>query len=303
MDAPVSPAARLTTPSPYLRDGLLDLAADLRHRADAAAKWCIETDAEVDRARKRLADAERLAMRAGADYAGLIRDAKWAEERAAELTAQITPNPREQLAATGLIPRGPFMWGCQPGDRIDLYWIDGKRTTGRVAGIDGQVLRLEGGEEAHPHLIERVDVLPKEGEPGPVSATLYQENGLPMGWDPTVPPGGYVCAVPAPPGGPGVDLPGGRRVCGQPVESEPCSEHGPDSVPPLIEDPDALTAKTPLRTLTDPPAAPAAGEPRHAKPKEQRGSRTGGFKLPRLGHREPGAAPAEQATEQTGDQQ
>lgn len=45
-------------------------------------------------------------------------------------------------------------------------------------------------------------------------------------WDPTIPPGGYVCAAPAPAGGPGIPHPEQPRwICGYPVESEPCPEH------------------------------------------------------------------------------
>ncbi|MGI5418687.1 hypothetical protein [Actinomadura luteofluorescens] len=106
----------LTTPSPYLRDGLLDLAAGLRQHAEAAAKWCIETDAEVERARKRLADAERLAERAGREYGSLIRDANWVEREAARLTARIDAAPAEALAATGLMPPGADPMDVPQGD-------------------------------------------------------------------------------------------------------------------------------------------------------------------------------------------
>jgi hypothetical protein len=55
------------------------------------------------------------------------------------------------------------------------------------------------------------------GEPWP---------GSPVVWSDAVPPGGYVCAAPVPDGVPGVVTPAGERVCGEPVESEPCEVHG-----------------------------------------------------------------------------
>ncbi|MFI6228577.1 hypothetical protein ACIBCR_14850 [Micromonospora echinospora] len=45
------------------------------------------------------------------------------------------------------------------------------------------------------------------------------EADLPVTFDASVPPGGFVCAVPVP------DRPDG--ICGMPVESEPCSDHAP----------------------------------------------------------------------------
>ena len=48
------------------------------------------------------------------------------------------------------------------------------------------------------------------------------EADPPVTFDPSVPPGGFVCAVPM------ADMPGG--ICGMPVESEPCSEHSPQRV-------------------------------------------------------------------------
>lgn len=45
-------------------------------------------------------------------------------------------------------------------------------------------------------------------------------------WDSSVAPGGLVCAVRVSAGEPGFDRPEGR-VCGRPVESEPCPEHPP----------------------------------------------------------------------------
>src|SRR5690606_24731859 len=53
--------APLTTPSPYLRDGLLALAAELRERAEQAAQAQRDADAAVERLRAELADAQGLA--------------------------------------------------------------------------------------------------------------------------------------------------------------------------------------------------------------------------------------------------
>lgn len=43
-------------------------------------------------------------------------------------------------------------------------------------------------------------------------------------WDSGAAPGGYVCAAPVDPDEPGIDRPEGR-ICGRPVESEPCDRH------------------------------------------------------------------------------
>lgn len=48
-------------------------------------------------------------------------------------------------------------------------------------------------------------------------------------WDGTILPGGYVCAAPVT-DGPSI-LVGGVQVCGMPVESEPCPEHGSTARP------------------------------------------------------------------------
>ncbi len=50
-------------------------------------------------------------------------------------------------------------------------------------------------------------------------STDLPDEVRPEVWDPSVPPGGYVCAVPD------ERYPGG--ICGMPVESEPCTEHHP----------------------------------------------------------------------------
>lgn len=48
------------------------------------------------------------------------------------------------------------------------------------------------------------------------TGTVRLNDGRPEMWDPSVPPGGWVCAVPSTKG-----------LCGIPVESEPCTEHYP----------------------------------------------------------------------------
>lgn len=94
----------------------------------------------------------------------------------------------------------------------------------RIAG------RVRGQQPAPPH--EQHDATGLMREPAKViSATLYQDNGLPMVWSTHDAPGGYVCAMPPADAG-GIDMPDGTRVCGMPVESVPCSEHGqPDADP------------------------------------------------------------------------
>ena len=48
------------------------------------------------------------------------------------------------------------------------------------------------------------------------AAAQIARGGAPTVWDDSVPPGGRVCAVEVGPG----------RICGMPVESEPCPQHG-----------------------------------------------------------------------------
>lgn len=52
-------------------------------------------------------------------------------------------------------------------------------------------------------------------------------------WSTAEPPGGYVCSHPMPEGGPGIDH-DGARICGTPVESEPCPEHSPEGLRVLL---------------------------------------------------------------------
>lgn len=50
----------------------------------------------------------------------------------------------------------------------------------------------------------------------PEPSTITDPRATVGVWDPTTPPGGYVCAIPT-----------GTGVCGEPVESEPCPIHVP----------------------------------------------------------------------------
>lgn len=157
----------MSTPSPYLRDRLLQAADGLRKDAETARLNLSEAEQDVAAARALLEEAEAHRDRAKAAVDGIAHDIAWCEAQAAHREPAYDPDAA--LAATGLMPA--------PDD-------------------------------------------------GPVSATLYQDNGLPMIWDPSVPPGGYVCAMPHGPNSFGVVLPDGTRVCGMPVESEPCDLHG-----------------------------------------------------------------------------
>ncbi|MEV0660159.1 hypothetical protein ACIBI3_02200 [Actinomadura luteofluorescens] len=148
-----------------------------------------ELEAQLAEIKAQLAEARaghQEATEAHADalavLAGHERDGQEAADMAARLDllarghrAPDDVPPAEALAATGLMPR-PFMWGCQVGDRIALHWIDGKCDAGRVADIDGTVLRLESGEEAHAHLIERVEVLPPTEVPADVAGDGTRMN-------------------------------------------------------------------------------------------------------------------------------
>ena len=182
----------------------------------------------------------------------------WAQAHAATITREIDADPAAKLKATGLMRHEP-----KPVPRDDR---------GRVIPPPG----------------------PIEFDPGPVSATLYQDNGLPMVWSDLDPPGSYVCAVYETAGGPGIDMPDGTRICGMPVESEPCGEHGqrdddltapgvadsraqiaPHLPPPVPHDPAGVPVATSGPTVTMPdtglnpdplPPAPPTAEPRHAKP-------------------------------------
>ena len=65
--------------------------------------------------------------------------------------------------------------------------------------------------------------MPARGLPGAVPAVTRTaagdlDNGLPVAWSNAVFPGGYVCAVP--------DSGTPDGICGVPVESEPCGQHG-----------------------------------------------------------------------------
>ncbi|WP_067825892.1 hypothetical protein [Actinomadura kijaniata] len=80
-------------------------------------------------------------------------------------------------------------------------------------------------------------------------------------WDDSIPPGGYVCAVPGP-------LPDG--ICGMPVESEPCPDHTPATGTHVCADippPDPAPAgwvpweQRDWTELDDPPACPACDCP------------------------------------------
>ena len=53
---------------------------------------------------------------------------------------------------------------------------------------------------------------------GLLEAAQIARGGAPTVWSDAIPPGGRVCAAPMP------DLPDG--ICGMPVESEPCPDHG-----------------------------------------------------------------------------
>lgn len=138
-------------------------------------------------------------------------------------------------------------------------------------------------------------------------------------WSDLDAPGGYVCGAPVREDQPGIPGPDGPRICGVPVESEPCHLHpapgqggpgdppGPHTGPrSVVPDPDghpawqhigaptpeveALESGAPLTTLTDPPPIPTS----HAAPRTStdtgrfRALITGGLEKVGLVHREDG---------------
>src|SRR5690606_12236012 len=98
-------SAPLTTPSPYLRDGLLTVVEELRARAEQAAQAQRDADAEVERLRAELADAEDHAKACAAEVDALTTSMQWAQQQAAALSERISPDPARQLAETGLMPK------------------------------------------------------------------------------------------------------------------------------------------------------------------------------------------------------
>lgn len=95
-------SAPLTTPSPYLRDGLLALVAQLRAHAEEAAAAQRDADAEVERLRAELADAQDHARARAREVAELTQQIRWVQEQAEALRP---PSAVQQHAATGLMPQ------------------------------------------------------------------------------------------------------------------------------------------------------------------------------------------------------
>jgi len=95
----------LITPSPYLRDSLLAIVEELRSRAEQAAQAQRDADAEVERLRAELADAEDHAKACAAEVDALTTSIQWAQQQAAALSERISPDPARQLAETGLAPK------------------------------------------------------------------------------------------------------------------------------------------------------------------------------------------------------
>lgn len=237
-------SAPLTTPSPYLRDGLLAVVEELRSRAEQAVQAQRDADAEVDRLRAELADAEDHAKACAAEVNTIAESIRWAEEQAAALSQRISPDPARQLADTGLIretPNPPTTWPC-PTCGGALTW----------AGEHYEELaHVATGREECP--------APDEGPPfnvvqAPDAVVAALTGGIP--------------AVPDdPPSEPGTLV----------------ATHGPGETGPLdptVTTPDPGAAH-PVPNPPTPPAAPAAppgdGGGRHARPKGSR--RTGGWPL------------------------
>src|SRR5690606_8520300 len=102
---PREAVVNLITPSPYLRDGLLTVVEELRSRAEQAAQAQRDADAEGERLRAALADAEDHAKACAAEVDALTTSIQWAQQQAAALSERISPDPARQLAETGLMPK------------------------------------------------------------------------------------------------------------------------------------------------------------------------------------------------------
>jgi hypothetical protein len=97
----------LTTPSPYLRDRLLQAADGLRADAETARNRLDAANIDVAEARELLAEAETAQRRARAEVDGIAHGIARLEAEAAILTARIDADPAEKLAETGLMPVEP----------------------------------------------------------------------------------------------------------------------------------------------------------------------------------------------------
>lgn len=245
-------SAPLTTPSPYLRDSLLSLVADLRARAEQAVQAQRDADAEADRLRAELADAEDHARARAAEVTMIAESIQWAEARIIEFSRLIDAPPAQQLAETGLMPKAEQPTTVRP--TTAATW---------PCPTCGGALTWAG---EHYEELAHVATGREDCPPAP-------DEGLPF--NVVQAPDAVVAA-----------LTGGIPAVPDDPPSEPgtlVATHGPGETGPL--DPTVTTpdpgAAHPVPNPPTPPAAPAAppgdGGGRHARPKGPR--RTGGWPL------------------------
>src|SRR5690606_25891375 len=239
----------LITPSPYLRDGLVSLVSDLRARAEQAVQAQRDADAEVDRLRAELADAEDHAKACAAEVNTIAESIRWAEGQAAALSQRISPDPARQLAETGLMPKAEQPTTVRPATAATWPCP----TCGGALTWAGEHYE----ELAHVATGREECPAPDEGPPFNVVQAPDAVVAALTGGTPAVPDD--------PPSEPGTLV----------------ATHGAGETRPL--DPAVTTPDTGLAhpVPNPPPAGPAAppgdGGGRHARPKGPR--RTGGWPL------------------------
>lgn len=252
--------APLTTPSPYLRDGLLTVVNDLREHAQAASQAYEDAAAERNRLARELADAEDYANARAAELESIAESIRWAENRAAELSRMIDPPPHERLAEVGLtreepkpVPRADDL----PGMREEADFLGGETDMDAppVARTPDQVHAALSGTAPYGALYgQRVTVHWIDGDRTTGTLTHSDSDALYLrdvhGVDHDVP------------------LQLVQHVNPWPDPGQPVATHGPTTTMP-----DLGPARPPL----DPP--PGDGTHSHARPSDGLMSRvTGGFR-------------------------
>lgn len=143
----------MSTPSPYLRDRLLQAADGLRKDAESARLTLAQAERDVAEAREILAEAEAQHDRARAEVDGIEAGIAWAQAHAATITREIDADPAAKLRATGLMRHEPKAVDPAPvpyaehiGHRVDVMTTDLERTRGHLVRIANGWLTLRGPE-------------------------------------------------------------------------------------------------------------------------------------------------------------
>ena len=236
----------LITPSPYLRDGLLTVVEELRSRAEQAAQAQRDADAEVERLRAELADAEDHAKACAAEVDALTTSIQWAQQQAAALSERISPDPARQLAETGLMPKAEQPTTVRPSPAA----------TWPCPACGGALTWAGEHYEELAHVATGREECPPPDEDLPFNVVQA--------------PNDVVAA-----------LTGGIPAVPDDPSSEPgtlVATHGPGETRPLdpaVTTPDPGAAHPVPNPPTPPAAPPGDGGGRHARPKGAR--RTGGW--------------------------